>query len=218
MLLFLGAAVAVGWRVARFRAVRTSLAEHHGQLRVEGVPAWLRQAAGPDVADAFGQVRGVTFRHASSGFPVKLTDDEIVACVELMAGFPELESVFVRSWDPLGDRSLLALRGLRGLRELSILSSDVGNDGVAGIARDLPRLRFLALPGSRIDDDGAAEIAKLVHLESLHLDGTDLGDAGARSLANLPRLEELSLSQTYVTDEGVMFLAERIPNLTVTDD
>src|SRR5690606_15962824 len=79
----------------------------------------------------------------------------------------------------------------------------------------LKKLTFLRLDDSEINDDGAAQIARLTQLEGLSLAGTAITSEGLKHLANLKRLQELDLRRTRVDENAIDALKERLPRLQI---
>ncbi len=112
-----------------------------------------------------------------------------------------------------GAESVLAL--LEGLLEwprvgrgqkLDLYDAPVTDTTLAGLAGDLPGLRFLSLADTAVTDAGLAHVARLTRLEELHLDNCPVTDAGVAQLAPLARLRILDLKGTRVTDAGLAVL------------
>jgi len=89
----------------------------------------------------------------------------------------------------------------------SIVSLDLSDIHVcdAGLARlkHLPKLQWLYLNGSAVNNAGMCHLEGLTSLTLLDLSDTQLTDAGLKHLARLPALRILHLSGTQVTQTGV---------------
>jgi hypothetical protein len=66
----------------------------------------------------------------------------------------------------------------------------------------------LDLNGTRITNDGLAQLRGLERLAVLRFAGTKISDAGLRHLVALPALTALDLSDTEITDEGLSILGD----------
>ena len=70
----------------------------------------------------------------------------------------------------------------------------------------LPRLKWLILDESSIDDSDLAHLRGLDHLTQLDLPGTRVTDAGLAHITGLRSLRCLNLSYTRITDAGLVHL------------
>lgn len=107
----------------------------------------------------------------------------------------------------IGDRGAAHLRALTKLEALHLSGTEVGDVGLAMIARSLESLTELDLWSTKVTDAGMRSIACLQNLTSLELGGTLVSDDGLRYIARLPELKSLHLSWTAVTDAGVRHLS-----------
>jgi Ran GTPase-activating protein (RanGAP) involved in mRNA processing and transport len=117
--------------------------------------------------------------------------------------------------------------GLAKLCKLCVGGNEVGDDGLAALARAcavaqtvIADLRELKLRGCGIGDAGLAALADaltsggIARIESLDLGGNDIGDPGLAALADacragaLARVETLRLEENSISDEGVVPLAD----------
>lgn len=64
-----------------------------------------------------------------------------------------------------------------------------------------PYLEFLMLEANPIGDVGAARIATLKNISSIHLGNTTVTNVGVSELASLPRLDNLTLNRTLISDD-----------------
>jgi hypothetical protein len=125
-------------------------------------------------------------------------------------------------WEPSWLLDLLGIDFFHDVVEVNMVYNDDSkprrdNNGPAvNIAPQLahfPRLRWLLISGSYIDDDGMAAVGRLKRLESFYQwDGSHITDAGVVHLQNMPRLTYIHLSTSQVGDRGLATLA-RLPNL-----
>ena len=80
----------------------------------------------------------------------------------------------------------------------------------------LPKLRWLNLWNTFVDDDALDHIARMAALEDLVLDGTMVTDEGLAKLKACKKLKTLSVTQTSVTPEAIDVLQSAVPGLKVT--
>jgi hypothetical protein len=102
----------------------------------------------------------------------------------------ELESLFLRSRQPITDYGLQCLTNLIHLMSLDLRES-------------------------QISDEGLLYVQELKNLEILNLDMTSITDKGLAYITNLESLKELSLNRTKVTDAGVSKIMETNPSLRI---
>lgn len=111
------------------------------------------------------------------------------------------------SYLPIGDAELpLHLDPLPDLEELHLVSTRVGNDGMAAVGR-LEKLRLLELGKTKIDSTGLNHLSNLNALEILTLHFTDFSDSGVQHLSQLPRLHLVNVQGTKLTNRGITDLA-----------
>jgi hypothetical protein len=77
---------------------------------------------------------------------------------------------------------------------------------------ELPAIEYLSLIGSDITDDGMQHVARLANLRELSLVHTSITPSGMAQLAKLDKLETLMLAGEWVTDECTLAISE-LPNL-----
>jgi serine/threonine protein kinase/Leucine-rich repeat (LRR) protein len=92
---------------------------------------------------------------------------------------------------------------------VTFIQFDGADDGVlAQLAQFHPReLRFVALEGTKVTDNGMASLASIPWLLMLSLSETQIGDQGAKHLSTLPALQDLDLSKTRITDKSLEYLS-----------
>jgi hypothetical protein len=71
-----------------------------------------------------------------------------------------------------------------------------------------PRLRYLDLASTGVDDGDMAGVEALQDLQDLSLNHTRVGDVTVERLAQLPRLEKLELANTAITNDGLAHLRD----------
>lgn len=120
---------------------------------------------------------------------------------------PPLESLAL---DRMGitDGATAYFRQIPALKKLNLQGSRITDEGLANIGR-LTQLDFLMVTGSThwITDAGLANLRDLVNLKELFLVGDKLGDAGLARLEGLKNLERLDFLSTRATDAGLVHLA-----------
>jgi Leucine-rich repeat (LRR) protein len=94
---------------------------------------------------------------------------------------------------------------------LIINQSDFENDDCKYI-RAFPKLKYLSLADTSIDDQGMRYLKGLVSLEKIYLSNTKITDQGIESLEGLEHLMILDLSNTSVTDKSFNIL-KKLPSL-----
>jgi len=109
------------------------------------------------------------------------------------------------AWMPMNPR--LTSIGIHGNKRLS------AND-ISYIAK-CPRLEYLSLANTNVDDEMISELMRATTLRYLVLDGTAVSDEGVRSLKNLSQLRLLSALNTAMTIVGEVYLQDRILGLAV---
>lgn len=97
---------------------------------------------------------------------------------------------------------------------LNIAGTKVTDNGVAQLA-PLKNLTRLNLEKTGIGDEALAHLSGLEHLEYLNLYGTHVSDAGLTHLASLKNLKRLYLWQTKVTPAGAERLKQALPEVEV---
>jgi internalin A len=118
---------------------------------------------------------------------------------------PLLRHVLLRECG-ITDAGVRELAAIPTLEELTLLDNpDVGDAGVKLLAQR-PGLTRLSLEGTRITDQGLAELRGLTKLESLNLEGTAITDRGLEYVRGFKSLYSLDLSNTAVTDAGLDLL------------
>lgn len=110
--------------------------------------------------------------------------------------------------------SFARFQSMEGSSGLAAQRAEV-TDEVLELATELPGLRWFALTGTGITDQGIARLsASPLPLERLWLSQTRITDAALEQLADRPSLTHLYLEGTPTSDRGVKALAQ-LPNLQV---
>jgi hypothetical protein len=89
------------------------------------------------------------------------------------------------------------------------------DDHALGSVATMSELRRLHLQHTTIEGDGLVHLTELATLEYLNLYGTNVGDAALDHLAAMGGLQTVYLWQTQVSEDGVNGLRARRPDLTV---
>lgn len=136
--------------------------------------------------------------------------------VSLDANAPDAPIVYFRIFDSmLGDEAIAPLvRDMPRLTTLNLRRVAVGDDLLREVA-NLPDLNYLSLHGTRVTDAGLRSLTGLTKLSQVILDDTDITDAGLPAFYELQNLESLSLQGTRVTRDGVDELKRRLPQCNV---
>ena len=119
-----------------------------------------------------------------------------------LAALPALRVLDVPGCVP-GPGSLAALKGSR-LRKVSFLQVDDAT--LKALVDALPQLEELALPDSRLTDEGLKPLAFLKNLRELSLTSSTLRGPGLSSLAGVRSLERLDLSGASFEGEAIRHL------------
>ncbi len=103
------------------------------------------------------------------------------------------------------------------LRSLSFYNAkNVTLSGIEYLQKNAPRLIFLDLTGTYLDNRVIPVVAKMKNLYQVRLANLDLNDDHLELLGNLPKLSLLYISQNKITDKGLGKLSQ-CRNLEVLD-
>lgn len=138
---------------------------------------------------------------------------------------------------PIKGTGLAHLAGARRLRSLSLARShasdlgmvqlihfteltylDLGNTPVGDLGLghlSAHKLDILDLRGTKVSDEGMAQLGHLESLTWLNLSGTNITDRGLLRLKRLTNLQTLGLKQTAVTAEGAAELQKALPGVRI---
>jgi internalin A len=130
-----------------------------------------------------------------------LSDAAVAATI---AKLPRLEVLWLGARTTLGEKTAAALLELKSLRTLvGGQNFQVTADQFAPVLQ-LPRLQYLNLDGSMVDDKLVAHFEKSSSLRDVWLQWVpNLGDAGLTSLCRIKHLRTLYISGSAVTDAGL---------------
>lgn len=92
---------------------------------------------------------------------------------------------------------------LHTLEDLYLECCPVEDQDVACIARACPRLRRLALSGTRITDAAAESLQRLTRLESLRINRTRVTDATFEMLRDCRSLQSVAFQSTAISQDAV---------------
>ena len=238
MLIVLGPAIWLGWRVHLARRQHQAVAAvsaYGGFVRfdwefVDGKPApdrsprapgWLRRAIGEDY---FRDVLEVNMVFATDRRPrPDLIPSDSDALMDRFAAFPRLRHLYL-SGDLATDRALATIGTLTSLETLRTWNARFTDAGLAQ-ARSLRNLKVLQLGDTRLGDDALAHLSSMTRLEHLDLGGSPITSAGMAHLEGLKSLKFLAIDRTLVSDagldqlRGLTNLAEiRVRGSAITDD
>ncbi|HUE70965.1 MAG TPA: hypothetical protein VMP01_08755 [Pirellulaceae bacterium] len=107
----------------------------------------------------------------------------------------------------LDDKEIQSLRGHSKLQKLMIWPQSPGitNDSLRVVGR-LPELTGIVLCGTRIDDQGIAELGDLEKLAGLHIAFSPVRGYGFARLKSASRLADISLRGSVADDDGLIGL------------
>ena len=108
-------------------------------------------------------------------------------------------SVCTINLDEDGCKAISAIKSLQGIKTSN--NHRIG-EGVAYLAK-LPRLDYLDLENTNLDDDQIQSLSGAMRLRTLILGRTHITDTGMRSLSHLKNLERLFLNSTYISDQSL---------------
>ena len=100
------------------------------------------------------------------------------------------------------DRTLQTLAELKGLRWLALTGTAVSDQGIASLT-SLPTLERLWLGQTQITNSGLKHLAALPSLTHLAIEATPTSDQGLAFLVGLPKLKSLSLGSPLFTAFGL---------------
>ncbi|MEW4563842.1 hypothetical protein AB1K70_15010 [Bremerella sp. JC770] len=103
---------------------------------------------------------------------------------------------------------------LKQIRRIRILNSDV-SPSCCRAFQAFPKLQWLGLLLSPVDDAGMHEIGKLKNLAILDIRNTQISDQSIDDISSLPNLSWLNVHGSLITEKGVEQLQERLPHCVV---
>lgn len=90
--------------------------------------------------------------------------------------------------------------------DFSQIASQIGDEQLALLQPFKEQLHWLDVGGTKITDDGLAQLVVFPNLVRLHLENTSIGDNGLEHLQTLTRLTYLNIFDTQVSDVGLEHL------------
>jgi len=150
--------------------------------------AWIRRLVGPDLLHDVVRIN-LTYFFDESGKHTEIASG-IEPVLPVLGEFRRLRELYLHDHQATDD----ALRAIRDLRELEVLmlwnASELTDAGVECL-RDMGRLRYIHLTGSRITDRSLEILGGLPSIDGLSLQFNLFTDAGLAHLARLDRLKTL---------------------------
>jgi len=107
----------------------------------------------------------------------------------------------------IGDREIERLSQLKGLKWLALSGTAVTDEGIKQLT-SLPKIERLWLSQTSVTDQGLNYIASCPTLTHLAIEGTPTSDRGLAAIVKLPQLKFLSLGNPYYTAVGLLKLSE----------
>jgi hypothetical protein len=114
------------------------------------------------------------------------------------------------------DDQLGAIAQLKSLEILELPNNDIFRRGFDGFA-ELPKLVWLDLSRTRVDDTTVESLGRLRNLRRLDLSATAFTDDGLASLMGLDRLSHLYVGSCDITNDGLARIVEEHRKLAVLD-
>ncbi|MDB5391919.1 MAG: hypothetical protein JWM11_7565, partial [Planctomycetaceae bacterium] len=135
-----------------------------------------------------------------------------------VAALPRLTRFCTDRAEQLTDETLRQFGHATNLRDLVIDGGRFSDIGLQHL-KSLKTLKNLRIGSAEplITDQGLAELAGHVTLESLSLENTKITDAGLKHLHGMLQLTELDLSGSEVTPAGLAGLSKVLPKLKLSE-
>lgn len=109
--------------------------------------------------------------------------------------------------DEIGDEQLKFLDDLPGLKWVAVSGTAITDQGVSRLAQ-MPMIERLWLGQTQLTDVGLSQLGKRSTLTHLSIESTPTSDRGLAFVSRLPRLKFLSLGSPYITGEGLRMLGK----------
>ncbi|MCM2372771.1 protein kinase domain-containing protein [Aporhodopirellula aestuarii] len=198
---------------------------------VEKCPAAIRLMIGDEELERLAAVKGIR--------KLDLTDSQITTeGLTVLTGMRSLAILALPRFGIKGTaltklRDLPALRTLRlngvafadedsatlgqfpQLTSLCLAGCPITDEAVQEIARWLPDLQHLCLPGTRVTGDCLVHLESLRSLTDLQLHETQIDDLAIANLPELPMLQTLTLRNSKVTSAAIDKLKQERPELEI---
>jgi hypothetical protein len=153
-----------------------------------------------------------------SAAPKEAIDKLTAAGAQVLPLFADsslLQVSFAHRGEPAGDEQIALLTGVADqVYALNLADAKVTDAGAAPLAL-LKNLATLHLERSSITDAGLAHLSGLSNLQYLNLYGTGITNEGLKHLAGLEHLQRLYLWQTKASYDAAMTMEKDIPGLIV---
>jgi hypothetical protein len=134
----------------------------------------------------------------------KLVGDEPFRSIQMVrVGFPPRQ----RALRPISDRFLLELGNVPSLRTLELYYASIDDAQCRLLAR-LSRLTHLTVLYSNVGDEGVAALTSLRNLESIDLQQAKITNRALESLASIKSLTYVDVSFNSIDDSGVQRLSQ----------
>lgn len=112
--------------------------------------------------------------------------------------------------DAVGDELLDQAAKIDSLRWLALTGTNISDQGIARLSSSPLRLERLWLSQTPITDAALSDLASCPTLTHLAVEGTATSDAGLRRLTQLPNLQSLSLGSPYFTSAGLRAVGQMV--------
>lgn len=112
------------------------------------------------------------------------------------------------------EKALQTASTLGQIRRIKLLDCEVSLSCCKEL-QSFPKLQWLGLLLSPVDDDGMREIAKLKSLAILDIRNTQISDEAIDDLCSLPNLAWLNVHGSLISEQGVEELRARLPDCVV---
>ena len=104
---------------------------------------------------------------------------------------------------PIEDGDIALIYGYRNIEWLDLSRTHITDNGLKSLRR-LPKLRFVALEGTRMSDVGLLDLTRHDAVECLLVGDNNITDDGVVSaVERMPKLSVICISGTKVTEAGV---------------
>ncbi|MBX9666681.1 MAG: protein kinase [Candidatus Obscuribacterales bacterium] len=151
-----------------------------------------------------------------NGIHLSLASDMSAKGLDKLAELPHLVSLDLTVLK-LPSGAFESIATIPDLRSLSFYNAkNVTLSGIEYLQKNAPRLIFLDLTGTYLDNRVIPVVAKMKNLYQVRLTNLDLNDDHLELLGNLPKLSLLYISQNKITDKGLEKLGQ-CRNLEVLD-
>lgn len=112
--------------------------------------------------------------------------------------------------DEVGDELLDQAARIDSLRWLALTGTNISDQGIARLSTSPLRLERLWLSQTKITDAALSHLATCPTLTHLAVEGTATSDAGLQRLTQLPNLQSLSLGSPFFTSAGLRAIGKMV--------